>query len=136
MGSVISLADGSGAGVASFQYDGFGNIRGASGPAQAAPAGTGGDFRFQGVWLESATGLYHMRAREYDPRVGRFLSRDPVEPDLHRPETLNLYAFAGGNPVLYRDPTGGDFTLVSINVSIDIQSILQNIQRAGVQYTK
>ena len=33
----------------------------------------GGDFRFQGQWLESTTDLYHFRARYYEPESGRFV---------------------------------------------------------------
>ncbi len=53
-------------------YDGFGNSRATNGPAPTIPTGAGGDFRFQGAWLEDGSGLYNMRAREYDTRLGRF----------------------------------------------------------------
>lgn len=54
---------------------------------EAADAGPSGDFRFHGEWLETTTGLYHLRARDYDPATGRFLTRDPEPADLSRPET-------------------------------------------------
>ncbi|MEO1370036.1 MAG: RHS repeat-associated core domain-containing protein, partial [Acidobacteriota bacterium] len=116
MGSVIALADDVGTVTADFRYDGFGNLRSAVGPAAQAPAGAGGDLRFQGGWLEESTGFYHFRARDYDPRTGLFLSRDPAEPILLRPETLHPYRFADANPHLYTDPTG-EFTLVTMNTS-------------------
>jgi len=61
-----------------FFYDGFGNSRVTNGPAPTVPSGVDGDFRFHGAWLETGSGLYNMRAREYDPRTGRFTSRDPA----------------------------------------------------------
>jgi RHS repeat-associated protein len=134
-GSVISLADALGAGVASFRYDGFGNLRTAAGPAQAAPSRAGGDFRFHGAWLESGTGLYHLRAREYDPRVGRFLSRDPVEVNDHEPESMNAYAFARSNPLVYRDPTGRE-DLVSLNINMSMEQIMSSVGRASMQYLR
>jgi RHS repeat-associated protein len=82
MSSIIALAPVSGPSTANTTrlfYDGFGNLRGTNGPAPAIPSNTGGDFRFQGAWLEAQTGLYNMRAREYDARFGRFTSRDPPE---------------------------------------------------------
>lgn len=127
MGSVISLADGAGENVARFIYDGFGNLRTSSGPAADLPSGTSGDFRFHGAWLESASGLYHFRARDYDPHVGRFLSRDPADPDLNEPESLHPYAFVYSNPHVYRDPTGM-FSLIQLNMSLSIQDILQHTQ--------
>src|SRR5690606_28517050 len=89
-------------------------------------ASAGGDFRFQGQWKEAATGLYYMRARDYDPELGRFLSADPAEPDFREPESLNRYLFANSNPYLFADPSGR-FTLVSVNISINIQATLQTI---------
>jgi len=68
------------------------------------------------------------RARVYDPRVGRFTTRDPVEGDRERPETWNPYVFAASNPNVYRDPEGL-FTIVGLNVSQAIQGILRNIPR-------
>ncbi|MCB1850400.1 MAG: RHS repeat-associated core domain-containing protein, partial [Gammaproteobacteria bacterium] len=43
-----------------------------------------------------------MRARYYDAEVGRFISEDPAG----FIDGLNLYAYVGGNPVNYVDPTG------------------------------
>jgi RHS repeat-associated protein len=47
-------------------------------------------------------GLYYMRARWYDPELGRFLSEDPVGIQ----GGLNLYAFGGNDPINATDPTG------------------------------
>ena len=51
---------------------------------------------------EPATGLVFARARWYDPQTGAFLSPDP----FYYKDSSNLYAFAGGDPVNGRDPTG------------------------------
>ena len=47
-----------------------------------------------------------MGARWYDPALGRFISPDPIVPQLGNPQTLNRYAYALNNPVKYNDPTG------------------------------
>jgi RHS repeat-associated protein len=128
LGSIISLVNDSEDLVATYEYDGFGNIRDASGTAQNPPAGVKGDFRFHGEWLETTTGLYYLRSRDYDPRVGRFLSRDPIEPDLYEAESLHPYLFANGNPHLFSDPTGlfalsvGEFS-ISISISNSLRSM-------------
>ncbi|MCG8461342.1 MAG: DUF6531 domain-containing protein [Holophagales bacterium] len=130
MGSVIALADAGGSVTTELRYDGFGNLRLALGAEAQAPGDLGGDFRFHGHWLEEATGFYHVRARDYDPRTGLFLSRDPAEPNLARPETLHPYLFAEANPYLYADPTGL-FTLMSINASISSLNSTETI-KAGL----
>lgn len=55
-----------------------------------------------GVMSED-NGLYYMRARYYDPEVGRFISEDPLGFDGG---DVNLYVYGGNNPVLYSDPSG------------------------------
>jgi RHS repeat-associated protein len=57
---------------------------------------------FQGRELDPVTGLYDFRARWYDPRLGRFLSPDP----LGYVDSPNLYQAFLGNPVNVRDPMG------------------------------
>jgi RHS repeat-associated protein len=121
MGSVIGLADGNGAEIAEFEYDSFGNLRRSQGNDLGL---TGGDFRFQGQWLESNTDLYHFRARYYDPETGRFVSRDPVEIIEYEPESSNPYQFVYNNPHIYLDPSG-EFTISEISAGNKIQNILQ-----------
>jgi RHS repeat-associated protein len=48
-------------------------------------------------------GLYYNRARYYNPQFGRFASEDPIGFAGGQP---NLYAYAGNNPIKYRDPSG------------------------------
>jgi RHS repeat-associated protein len=52
-----------------------------------------------------ATGLVHEGAREYDPTLGRFISRDPLF-DPSDPQSWTGYSYAGNNPVTDSDPTG------------------------------
>jgi RHS repeat-associated protein len=93
----------------------------------AGLAETGGDFRFQGQWLESETGLYHFRARDYDPKTGLFLSRDPVEPTDQQIEAFNPYQFAYNNPYVYSDPSGM-ITITEIQTTYQMQNILHSIE--------
>ncbi len=46
-----------------------------------------------------------MNGRVYDPRLGRFLSPDPIVGDPTSSQSWNLYSYVGNNP-LYVDPTG------------------------------
>lgn len=131
MGSVIGLADASGQSLAKFLYDGFGNLRQATGSGSSLPTNTAGDFRFQGAWLETGAGLYYFRAREYDPRTGRFLSRDAADPDLLEPESFHPYAFGYSNPFVYRDPTGL-WSLIGVGVVINGQNLIRAMKAAAV----
>ena len=78
--------------------------------ALVGSTGTGADAtsalftaKFQALpFSDPATGLVYARARWYSPETGSFLSGDP----LRYTDSSNLYAFAGGDPVNGRDPTG------------------------------
>jgi RHS repeat-associated protein len=128
MGSVIGMANQSGQSMAKFSYDSFGNIRMQSGNMADT---TGGDFRFQGQWLESATGIYNFRARDYDSKTGTFLSRDPVDPNSQQPEAMNPYQAMYNNPYVYSDPTGM-ISLAEINAAEAIQKIFDGIKSRAV----
>ena len=51
------------------------------------------------------TGLYHVGAREYDPRTARWLQRDPIGVAGGHP---NVYLYCGNDPINDADPTGMD----------------------------
>src|SRR3989304_1368236 len=53
--------------------------------------------------VDADSGMYYLRARYYDPSIGRFLSQDPLPGG-------NLYAYVGNNPVNRIDPTGLGWT--------------------------
>jgi RHS repeat-associated protein len=46
----------------------------------------------------------YYRARYYDPRLGRFLSEDPIR--FQSSDDLNLYTYVANDPVDFVDPTG------------------------------
>ena len=63
-------------------------------------------YRPYGERQDPETGLVYMGSRYYDPRLGRFLSIDPVEPDENNLHSLNRYAYANNNPYKFTDPDG------------------------------
>ena len=62
-------------------------------------------FKYVGQYgvMAEDNGFYYMRARYYDPKVGRFISEDPIGFDGG---DVNLYAYVLNNPVNEIDPNG------------------------------
>jgi RHS repeat-associated protein len=59
-----------------------------------------------GAWRDPVTGRLFMRARTYDPELGRFLSRDPIGMWGDVLNSGNAYGFVGNSPTIYIDPYG------------------------------
>ena len=81
-------------------YDAFGwNSTFTAGAADTYdPVGFGG----QHGYYRDYSGLYLLTHRYYDAGAGRFLNRDPIG----YKGGINLYGFAGNNPVNESDPSG------------------------------
>ena len=58
-------------------------------------------FGFAGELYDPISALVYLRARFYNPVIGRFLQEDNVYED-----GLNLYVYCRNNPVRYVDPSG------------------------------
>ncbi|MCM3292507.1 wall-associated protein WapA [Paenibacillus sp. MER 180] len=63
-------------------------------------------FRYSGEYWDAATNLQYLRARWYDPSVGRFINEDTYEGDIKSPLSLNLYTYVENNPLRWLDPSG------------------------------
>jgi RHS repeat-associated protein len=66
-------------------------------------------FMYTGKVYNSATGLYYLLARYYDPTIGRFVTEDSYAGDDSDPMTLNRYIYGRDNPERYSDSTGRSF---------------------------
>ncbi|MGW4033873.1 RHS repeat-associated core domain-containing protein [Streptomyces sp. NPDC004838] len=76
------------------------------GNARAGNTGTWqGQKGFVGGTIDESTGLTNVGARQYDAKLGKFISVDPII-DTADPQQMNGYAYANNNPTTYADPTG------------------------------
>ena len=98
-GNIRTLTDASGSITDTYAYTAFGETLSHSG-ASVNP------YLYTGQQFDALTGLYSLRARYYDPALGRFLSRDPAEPLLTAPHELNRYVYVADNPLNAADPSG------------------------------
>jgi len=99
LGSTRNLTNGSGQEMASYTYDAFGAVRYMTGSSA-------NEFTFTGEQIDGQLGLLYLRARYYDPDIGRFTSRDWLPGVESIPQTLNRYPYVRNNPVNAIDPSG------------------------------
>lgn len=99
----------------SYDYDAFGNALNTAQPNSTI------NHRYVGEYLDEDSGFYHLRSRDYDPKIGRFISRDSFEGLKNNPITLNPYLYANSDPVNGVDPSG-HMVFIDVNISLPSQA--------------
>jgi len=89
------LVNQSGTILKDYSYDAFGNQK-------TENENDTNPFRYSGEYFDTESGLIYLRARYYDPTIGRFISEDPIK------DGLNWYVYCSNNPVMFVDPLGLD----------------------------
>ncbi|WP_432776282.1 RHS repeat-associated core domain-containing protein [Brevibacillus gelatini] len=89
-------------------------------------------YQYSGEMYEEQTGFYYLRARYYDPKVGRFVSEDTYKGRVENPLSLNRYTYVENNPLRYVDPTGHikDSFGKELNIATDPGGAAANIKEA------
>ncbi|MCY9704195.1 polymorphic toxin-type HINT domain-containing protein, partial [Paenibacillus alvei] len=87
-------------------------------------------FRYSGEYWDEATNLQYLRARWYDPSVGRFINEDTYEGEIKNPLSLNLYTYVYNNPLIHLDPTGNFVYPISpsLTCAVDMGNCKSNLE--------
>lgn len=97
IGSLRAVSNSTGTIIKQIDYDSFGNIINDTNPTLRIP------FGFAGGLHDRDTGLVRFGARDYDPAIGRWTAKDPI--DFAGGDT-NLYGYVINDPVNMTDPVG------------------------------
>ncbi|MBK8039286.1 MAG: tandem-95 repeat protein [Verrucomicrobiaceae bacterium] len=120
-GTVRALVDATGQVVSSMDYDSHGV------PLSVTPVGApNSSLGYNGEHFDADLGLIYLRARWYNPTVGRFHTRDPYQGMFEDPMSLQGYLFAHGDPESMIDPSG----------NFSLAEILNNIRIMGQKYAQ
>ena len=120
-------------------------------------------YKFTGKEIDEETGLYYYGARYLDPRYSRWISTDPVLGEyipqapvndeakknnqnlpgmggIFNTVNLQLYQYAGNNPVKYTDPDGrivrnANSTIMMTSSSSNLGESTEKISNAGCVLT-
>ncbi|MEK6712967.1 MAG: RHS repeat-associated core domain-containing protein, partial [Nitrospirota bacterium] len=99
LGTITALTDSDQNVVQKYDYDAFGNLHDEKNAVKQP-------YTYSGREWDKEIKLYYYRARYYDAKVGRFLSKDPFPGVLTESQTLNGYPYVGNNPINHTDPLG------------------------------
>jgi RHS repeat-associated protein len=92
---LVALSDSDADTVQTYEYSVYGQVA-------ASTNFLTNPYMFTGRRFDLETGLYFLRARYYNPHIGRFMQTDPIGYGAG----MNLHAYCGNNPVGRTDPSG------------------------------
>jgi len=138
-GDVVMRVDDLGVVLHVYHYDAFGVER-------EQDDGNTNPFRFAGEYYDWETGTIYLRARNYNPRTGRFTQEDPFwhtgnmqNGPLAIMQAANLYMYTVHNPVRWIDPSGLSLTVplrtFAESHNADVRWV-RNYVRAGRTYAE
>jgi RHS repeat-associated protein len=130
LGSLVLVTSSAGSVELRIRYGPYGEELARTGPA----TGTAGAAGF-GSGETVVPGLVLLGHRWYCPRIGRFLSPDPLVADADDPIAWNAYAYARANPTSYVDPSGRDagkvFAMIMFALAIILVVVVVSVATWG-----
>lgn len=108
-GDVIGLIDSTGAKIASYAYDAWGNVVDTVCYEKNEIPYALNHITYRGYYFDNESGFYYLQSRYYDAEVGRFINADDVfiikskGKDVYKD---NMYIYCNSNPVINLDCTG------------------------------
>ncbi len=106
LGSIVAISNAAGQVVQRYDYDAWGQLLRNAGSFAFSGNGLVNTLTFLGREVDAESGLYHLRARAYDARTGRFLQKDPQQGNLSDPRSQHPYIYALNSPTHYSDASG------------------------------
>lgn len=97
LGSVRQLIDSNGNVVLAKEYEPYGEVIDSAGNTTTA-------YGFTNEY--TSQGLIYLRARYYNPSIGRFMTKDTWGGDMNQPMSYNAWLYGYANPVNLTDPSG------------------------------
>ncbi|MDD3145055.1 MAG: RHS repeat-associated core domain-containing protein, partial [Candidatus Gracilibacteria bacterium] len=129
LNSIVAITDEFGNILEAYEYDVFGkpySIDQETGKITNLKQSSIGNTRlFTGREYERGLKLYYNRARYYNPELGRFISRDPIDIS----DDVNLYSYVGNNGVNFVDPLGTDSKQLQADINNGNKFVVELVAR-------
>ena len=104
---MINVVNDEGQGIVSYQYDDYGTT------TKYGDTDFYNDICYTSGVYDELTQLYYLNARYYNSETYTFITQDSYRGDKDDYGTWNMYAYCGGNPINYVDPSGHNAMAVS-----------------------
>lgn len=144
-GDVIKIFDSTGADVAEYLYDAWGNVVSVRSPNGTAITSSThianvNPLRYRGYYYDTETKLYYVNSRYYDPEVKRMLNADDSALAAVSLDTLtdkNYFAYCDNNPVIRTD-SDGDYWHIVAGAAVGgiVNAVAQAIDQGGIHNAK
>ena len=116
-GDVVGLVNDSGTVVNTYEYTPWGEIRNETETVD-------NPIKYAGEYYDDELDMIYLRARYYNPQIGRFTSLDIEEGEISNPLDMNRYVYCRNNPIKYIDPTGESLVIAGIAISGELLALL------------
>ncbi len=123
LGSVRQIIDTNGDVNNCYTYNPFGEVF-----ATECTETVSNPFKFTGQYFDSEIDEYYLRARQYDPLLGRFTSRDPVRGKFRKPLTLHQYLYCLNDPINGIDPSGEIYLNVANALKAAVKALVESVK--------
>ncbi|MGZ3771974.1 MAG: RHS repeat domain-containing protein, partial [Bdellovibrio sp.] len=84
-------------------------------------------FGFAGGLYDEDTKLLRFGARDYDPEIGRWTSKDPI---LFNGGDTNLFGYVANDPINFIDPSGLKLNFTSSAAEATLRPVLEYLERS------
>ena len=118
----MSFTDNTGAVVAEYTYDAWGNTISATGTWAAV-----NPLRYRGYFWDSETGYYWLQTRYYNPQWRRFLNADSLFVAGDVLTAANMYGYCDNNPIMKIDPTGTSAQSKQLAMAITLIALISTV---------
>lgn len=126
LGSTRLLTNAAGVTTDTYAFTAFGELEGSTGI-------TVNDYLYTGEQYDPNLGFYYLRARYYNPAIGRFPTMDTYAGRIFEPKTLHKYLYANVDPISMVDPSGRvSISLAGAAKVANVVLITASVAQAGI----
>lgn len=116
-GDVVGLVNDAGTVVNTYEYTPWGEIRNETETVD-------NPIKYAGEYYDDELDMIYLRARYYNPQIGRFTSLDIEEGEISNPLDMNRYVYCRNNPIKYVDPTGEAVVIAGIAITGELLALI------------